>query len=45
MSPRWTVLTAAVLLVAAVPSWANDEEIEHLIPPGYMPEKASDEQG
>ncbi len=39
------MLTVASLLIATLTVRAGDEEIEHLIPPGYEPEEARDEQG
>ena len=39
---RWFVLLAAML---AMPSFAEEEELTHKIPPGYEPEEARDEKG
>ena len=41
---RWTFLLLALAL-AGSPSYADDEELTHKIPPGYQPEESKDEKG
>jgi predicted Zn-dependent protease len=40
-----TKLFILVAVVAATNAFAIDEDIDHLIPPGYQPEEAADEKG
>jgi predicted Zn-dependent protease len=40
-----TTLVALVLLLPAASLLADEEKIDHLIPPGYTPEEAADEKG
>ena len=39
------VMVAVAAMLAFAPAAADEEEIGHLIPPGYKPEPATDEQG